>query len=96
MTKRILPAVIFISLYSYVAMAQANGNCEQNIGFSMLPNHQLMTCEEKEFDAFTFFTTDKGGNRTELVKEGALTKVSYKWLGEWEKRPSGLQIYRNY
>jgi outer membrane protein OmpA-like peptidoglycan-associated protein len=96
MKNLIYPALLLISIYSNVLVAQPATTCEQNIGFSMLPNHQLTDCEEKEFEKLAIYTKDKTGNRVTGSKEGFFTKASYKWLGEWAKRPSNTQIYRNY
>ncbi len=76
--------------------AQSNLECEQRTLFSMLSNHEIVSCEIKEFDSFEFYTKDTKGNLQAINKEGELTKTSYKWLGEWEKRPSNTQIYKNY
>jgi outer membrane protein OmpA-like peptidoglycan-associated protein len=96
MKNMIYPALLLLGIHFNILFAQPARNCEQNIGFSMLPNHQLTDCEEKEFEKLTIYTKDKEGNRVAGSKEGFFTKASYRWLGEWAKRPSNTQIYRNY
>lgn len=76
--------------------AQSNSECEKRTLFSMLSNHEIASCEIKDFDTFEFYVKDAKGNRSLVNKEGEVTKTSYKWLGEWEKRPSNTQIYKNY
>ena len=76
--------------------AQSYSECEKRTLFSMLSNHEIASCEIKEFDSFVFYEKDAKGNRQSIKKEGEFTKTSYKWLGEWEKRPSNTQIYKNY
>ena len=76
--------------------SQLNSECEKRTLFSMLSNHEIASCEIKDFDTFEFYIKDAKGNRSSIKKEGELTKTSYKWLGEWEKRPSNTQIYKNY
>jgi outer membrane protein OmpA-like peptidoglycan-associated protein len=61
-----------------------------------MPNHEETNCEILEFDSFTIRKSTKDGSYEDFVKEGEKITVAYNWLGEWEKRPSKVQIYRNY
>lgn len=56
-----------------------------------MPNHEMTRCEIKEFDEHTFRTSAANGGSNNIVKEGEVHKISYNWLGEWEKRP---QIFK--
>ena len=94
-----------IQLYSLVVIgmlisgsiyAQSDAECEKKSLFSKMPNHELNRCEIAEFDQHKFRKGRADGGADSFVKEGEVHKVFYNWQGEWEKRPSKIQIYRNY
>lgn len=62
----------------------------------MLPSHEVVRCEVKEYDSEDFDMLDQNGSRQSQNREGEKISVEYHWLGEWEQRPSKLMIYKNY
>lgn len=72
-------------------------DCTGHPLFSNMANFEASSCQTREFDktAFTIRNKEKGSSEV-VEKSGELTEVSFKWNGEWEKRPSPLQIYQNY
>jgi outer membrane protein OmpA-like peptidoglycan-associated protein len=92
-----------ITLLSFAALVylnslplQAQSECAKRSLFSPMPNHEESSCELKDFDSHTFYKSKAGGAYETLPKEGNKMVVRYNWLGDWEKRPSVTQIYKNY
>ncbi|GAA0879100.1 hypothetical protein GCM10009119_20680 [Algoriphagus jejuensis] len=88
--------VLLFAASSWTAFAQESTKCANQELFSALPNHAATDCELREFDTFTFYEVDNSGNRTPIDIEGEKSVISYKWLGDWEQRPTAVMIYRNY
>lgn len=61
-----------------------------------LANHSIRNCDEKEFDKLSLYQDDKAKGRVEIIKQGHYSTINYKFDGEWDKRPSPLQIIQNY
>ena len=85
--------LVFFFFQSYDPI---KSNCEEKEFFSSLPNHDLIGCEDREFDSFTIFTLDSQGNRISQKKEGQKIVTQYRWLDDWNARPSKEMIYKNY
>lgn len=86
------PVLIFLSTWSVLAQ----NSCENHPLFSILPQHRISSCEEKEFDTFKTDYTDKSGTWEKLEKSGYILKTYYTFEGAWEKRPSNPMIFQNY
>jgi outer membrane protein OmpA-like peptidoglycan-associated protein len=61
-----------------------------------MPNHSVRACDEKDFDKLTIYQTDKIKGKVEVQKEGHKNAVTYKFDGDWAKRPAPVQIVQNY
>lgn len=83
-------------LLSFHSFSQSPDNCRERELFSPLPNHELIACESREYDDFTIYVKDSEGNRTPETKSGEKSIINYRWLGEWNARPSTALIYKNY
>ncbi|NMM47738.1 OmpA family protein [Marinigracilibium pacificum] len=96
MLQRIFILVLTGVIGSYYTYAQSISECDQKSLFSPMPNHEARQCEIKEFDSYSITRNTENGNYESFNVEGEVHKVSYDWKGEWSKRPSNVQIYRNY
>ncbi len=95
MKFQIISCLFLISL-TEISFAQNSTKCQERELFSSLPNHELTTCEFREFDTFSIYSQDPSGNRISESKEGEKSVTNYRWMGEWDSRPSQALIYRNY
>ena len=85
-----------LTIGSHLSTAQSNSDCEAQSLFSKMPDHEETNCEIKEFDAHDFRKSTADGSYETLTREGQTSEVWYNWTGEWDKRPSKIQIYKNY
>ncbi len=83
-----------ILLYASTGFSQTP--CQNHPLFSMLPEHKVSGCEEKEFDVLEVEYRDRDGNWVKIQHSGYFLKTYYEFLGEWEKRPSNPMIFQNY
>lgn len=63
--------------------------------FTGLANHKINNCENKEFEALEIYRTATPDDIAEN-KQGVYLKVEYAFEGNFENRPSRLQIHLNY
>lgn len=63
--------------------------------FTGLANHRINSCESKEYESLEIYRTATPDDIAEN-KQGAYLKVEYAFEGNFENRPSRLQIYLNY
>jgi outer membrane protein OmpA-like peptidoglycan-associated protein len=92
-------ALLFSCLFLVSASllyAQTNTACTGHPLFSAMPNHSVRSCEEKDFDELEIYQKDATKGRIDFMKQGYKNAVVYKFDGEWAKRPSPLQICKNY
>ena len=89
--------LLLLLVLSIAASAQtyAQSECAERGLFSMMPGHEENYCQIREFDVHEFRNSTADGYET-LKKEGEKIETWYNWQGEWEKRPSKQQIYKNY
>lgn len=92
--KKLLLAFLFsgISLY----LSAQNAPCSGHPLFSLMPNHSVRSCDEKEFDEMEIYTQDAKRGRMIIKKQGHMNMVQIKFNGDFDKRPSTVQIVENY
>lgn len=90
--KYSLVVIWMISNLPYAAFSQ----CNPHPLFSMLPQHSVSRCEEKEYEVLKLAYYDKTDKWVEQEKAGYQLKTVYSFDGEWEKRPSNAMIFQNY
>jgi outer membrane protein OmpA-like peptidoglycan-associated protein len=93
--KSIAPLLLFLVAFGY-AFSQVNEKCQNHPLFSQMAKHTLEGCELKEFDELAIYETDKSGGGRESTKSGEILHATYKYSGEWDTRPSAVQIHQNY
>lgn len=81
---------------SHFCSAQNNPPCTGHPLFTAMINHTPWKCEVKEFDEMEIYQKDKVKGRIEFKKQGLKNKVSYKFTGDANQRPSDLQITQNF
>ncbi len=86
-----LSALLLLTVNSISAGQQDNPKCKDHPLLTRMPGFYLDDCEEFDFDAFKL-KNEKG---EEITVEGHKYKMYY-YLKEGQKRPSQLQIVRNY
>ncbi|TNF42497.1 MAG: OmpA family protein [Cytophagales bacterium] len=84
------------TITSGIAFGQNNLPCQEKEIFSPLPNHEMVGCEDREFDSFPIYFLDAQGNRNQETKEGQKIVTYYRWQGNWDDRPSKAMIFKNY
>ena len=92
--KRILLSNLLVFFVGQVSFAQSNENCTSL--FNSIANHGIHECINKEFEKLEIYFTDKTNGYTSLEKTGEYLKVAYVFKGDFDKRPSALQIFQNY
>ena len=86
-----------LTLYWLIATIRFSQTpCQNHPLFSMLPEHKVSSCEEKEFDVLEAEFRNRDGNWVKIEHSGYFLKTYYEFLGEWEKRPSNPMIFQNY
>ena len=90
-------ALIFMFLLVSKFVDAQNAPCKGHPLFaSSLANHSVAECQEKEFDQMEIYQKDKVKGRIDFIKRGPKFMVSYKFNGDFQNRPSGVQICQNY
>ena len=90
MKARTVLVVVFATLVGAVGFVRAQDEPKDCPYFSAMPNYELSTSEDKEFDAHSFFT-----GKGVVSVEGKLWSKYYS-LKEGAAQASELQITRNY
>jgi outer membrane protein OmpA-like peptidoglycan-associated protein len=85
-----------VSLVLLTVTLFAQTPCKPHPVFTPLANHSIRSCNEKEFDQLRLYQEDKAKGRVEITKQGHFSEIDYKFDGEWDKRPSTIQIIENY
>lgn len=95
--KQLFCTLFLVASFLYKADNIYAQKCAGHPLFSNMANHEVASCTSKEFEKASFTIRDKAkGTSTRVEKTGELLEVSFSWKGEWDKRPSPLQIYQNY
>lgn len=92
--KKTLLFIGIILLGVGVSLAQNGNDCITL--FNSLANHSVHECIKKEFEKLELYIKDKNNGYVSAEKTGEYLKVTYKFDGDFEKRPAALQIYQNY
>ncbi|MGB4771712.1 MAG: OmpA family protein [Chitinophagaceae bacterium] len=92
--RKILFSLCALILTAQFAMGQSKPDCTPL--FSGLADHSIQECITREFDKLEIYTKDKSNGYTKSEKTGEYMKVSFSFDGDFQKRPSALQIYQNY
>lgn len=92
--KKLTLALLLTSISLY--LSAQNTPCSSHPLFSLLPNHSVRTCDEKEFDELEISTQDAKKNVVVVKKQGQMNKVDIKFNGDFDKRPSITQIIENH
>lgn len=92
--QKILFSLCALILTAQFALGQSTPNCTPL--FSGLANHSIQECITREFDKLDIYTKDKSNGYTSGEKKGEYMKVNFSFDGDFQKRPSALQIYQNY
>lgn len=92
--RNCIPAILFVVFATGFAYAQSP--CNTPALFTPMPNHLVRSCDEKEFDELEIYQNDKAKGRVTFVKQGFGKIVVYKFGGDFNNRPSPLQITQNY
>ncbi len=89
--------LIFLLLLAGKFANAQNAPCKGHPLFTTgMPNHSVVECKEKEFDQLEIYQADKAKGRISSMKQGAKIEVVYKFDGDYNSRPSSLQICQNY
>lgn len=91
-----LAFTFLFTFFLYPSFAQMGAPCPGHPLFSPMLNHSVRGCEEKDFDQLTLYRKDPAQGRVEISKQGHKNGVQYKFEGDWNKRPSTVQIVQNY
>ncbi|GMQ30247.1 OmpA family protein [Algoriphagus confluentis] len=94
--KKLLFTLYALNYGAFFVFGQNSLPCAEKESFSPLPNHELVGCEDREFDSFTIYTQDAQGNRNPETKEGQKIVTQYRWKGNWDERPAKAMIFKNY
>lgn len=92
--QKILFSLCALILTAQFVVGQSTPNCTPL--FSGLANHSIQECITREFDKLDIYTKDKSNGYTSSEKKGEYMKVNFSFDGDFQKRPSALQIYQNY
>jgi outer membrane protein OmpA-like peptidoglycan-associated protein len=92
--KPILMLLFFVSGFCS-AYSQDTNSCKSLALFSPLAIHSIKNCEQKEFNKLEV-KRKKGNEIVNEVHEGEYLMITYGYDGDFNKRPSITQIYRNY
>lgn len=90
-----LTLALLLSCMSLYLSAQ-NSPCTGHPLFSLMPNHSVRSCDEKEFDELEIYTQDAKRGRMLTKKQGHMNMANIKFDGAFDKRPSTIQIVENY
>lgn len=95
--KVIFCLMLGVLLVSGMALAQEDKKgCNDHPFFTRMPNFYINECKKVEFDSYEFYDPDTQG-KTKVTVEGKKTYISYSVQDAFfDKRPSNLQIIRNY
>jgi outer membrane protein OmpA-like peptidoglycan-associated protein len=74
----------------------AQAPCTGHPLFTAMPNHTPQGCIEKAFEELEIYQNDPVKGQTIFKKQGHENAVDYKFNGDWNSRPSLLQIRQNY
>lgn len=92
--QKIIFSLCVLILTAQFSMGQSSQHCTPL--FSGLANHSIQECITREFDKLEIYTKDKSNGYTKSEKTGEYMKVNFSFDGDFQKRPSALQIYQNY
>lgn len=94
--RLVLPLVLGLLSFAMVSLAAAEQTdtrgCQDHPLLTRMPTYWIHHCANKEFDAFAF---PVGDGRTETV-EGHVWSAGYRAQATATRKPSELQIRRNY
>jgi outer membrane protein OmpA-like peptidoglycan-associated protein len=93
--KSITALILFLVTFGY-ASSQGNSKCENHPLFSQMPQHPVNRCNEEEFNEITLYELAKDGSKSQFKKGGEFLEATYLFTGDWDKRPSAIQIFQNY
>ncbi len=91
MTRKLILQTAILVVFVQVGYAQ--NNCTPI--FNSLANHKMNSCESKEFEKLELYKKDKKGE-THFQKAGEFMKAAFSFTGDFNARPSEVQIYQNY
>jgi outer membrane protein OmpA-like peptidoglycan-associated protein len=89
-------SIFLLLLTTQILTAQSSTDCKDHPLFSTMSNHKIAQCAKKEFEKLVLYRVDKTKGKIEFQKEGEYDYVSYRFEGDWDKRPSFAQIGQNY
>lgn len=92
MTGRLILLTAILVVFFQFIYAQ-DKNCTPI--FNSLANHKMNSCESKEFEKLQLYKKDKKGE-THFEKTGEYMKAAFSFTGDFNARPSEVQIYQNY
>ncbi|NML22068.1 OmpA family protein [Pseudoflavitalea sp. G-6-1-2] len=93
-------SLLLFLLTLFLCKLNAQNSVTSHSLFTTLPNYEVdkYSVEQKEFDQLKVIFADK--TKADKVryedKEGALEKMTFKWLGTWDAKPGNLQILNNF
>jgi outer membrane protein OmpA-like peptidoglycan-associated protein len=88
-----LLAVLLLPLATGLAVVQKDDpKCKDHPLFNRMPDYWIYSCQQKQFDAYSFVT---GKGKTETV-EGQYWMIAYRPQNNLTSKPSELQIQRNF
>jgi outer membrane protein OmpA-like peptidoglycan-associated protein len=93
-----MPVLSLLFWWAFGGVANAQlAPCENHPLFNSLPQHKVVYCEQREFGQLLVRTLQ--GNAYDVLEEkhsGELLETTYDFTGDWNKRPTALQLFQNY
>lgn len=93
--RKILFAPLLLCL-TLNLFAQQKADCNTHPVFSLMPNHSVRNCEEKDFGEIEIYVNDPKQGRITEKRSGHYHFAQIKFDGEFSKTPSAVQIAENY
>lgn len=91
---------LLLLLILFMCTLHAQSTVTSHSLFTTFPNYAVdkYSVEQKEFDQLAVIFPDKtkADNVRYENKQGAVEKMTFKWLGSWESKPGNLQILNNF
>lgn len=93
--RKTLIAGAFLCLTLHIS-AQTTADCKTHPVFSLMPDHSVRNCEEKDFAEIEIYVNDPKLGRITEKKSGHYHFAQIKFDGASNKTPSTVQIAENY